>query len=211
MTSAHAAKTAARPSVARGAAGGVGGADREGQVLNLCAECPLADSLKDGSSMVITPANMSQAFAVYATLRAWCRAQKGWRDGNLVGAYTEYLVGKALQLHLYPPAHPGCDAVTRNGEKYEIKGLFRSPYMWSSWASEERLARFDALAVVTFDDTGGVDCAHVLPTAVVRRHWKYGAQDQWWLTYGPRLWAAKGVNDITATIRAVVQQEMAAG
>ena len=165
---------------------------------------------RDKNYMVATPANMSQVFATYATLRAWCRAQKVWRQGNIVGAYTEHLVAKALELELCAASHPACDAVAANGERYEIKGLFRSANMWSSWDTEERLACFDALVVVIFDETGAVDSAHVLPTAVVRTHWKYGAQKKWWLTYRPALWNAEGVKDITESIRATVQKDMAA-
>ena len=103
------------------------------------------------------------------------------------------------------------DSFLNHGEKYEIKGLFRALDMWSGWDREDRLACFDALAVVIFDDTGDIERAHVLPTAVVRSHWKYGAQDRWWLTYAPKLWNAEGVQDITPLIRAVVRKDLASG
>ena len=154
------------------------------------------------------PRNMTQAFAGYSRIRAWCRGEKHWRQGNLVGAYAEHIVARALSLQLLPPSHPGYDGESPSGEKFEIKGLFQSPNMWSSWPSKQAIAKFDTLAVVIFDELGNILAAHALPSSVVSACSKYGAQKRWWLTYKPSLWTEMGVKDLTAQIRAVAVEEL---
>ena len=150
------------------------------------------------------PQTFAQAFQGYARLRAWCRDRGRWGQGNMVGAYAEHLVANALHLTVFPPTHPGCDAIEQgSGLRYEIKGLFRAPGMWSSWMAENRAELFDRLAVVIFTDEGAIERAHLVPVEVVREHWQFGAQQKWWLTYRPALWTADGVIDITTAVRAI--------
>jgi hypothetical protein len=131
------------------------------------------------------------------------------RTGNIVCDHAEDLVKKALGLMLHPASHSGADAVyAETGVRYQIKGLFRAATMSDGWTHQEDADVFDALAVVIFGEDGGLERAHVVPRAVVQSRWKYGAQGKWWLDYNQEaLWNASGVIDITAAVRAVVQQE----
>jgi hypothetical protein len=99
--------------------------------------------------------------------------------------------------------------LSARGERYQIVGRFAADLVSRSWAYQDDVVKeSDFLVVVIFDERGGVECAHRRPSPVVRAALIYGAPGQWWLTFGPKLWAKPGVTDITAAVRAVVHQEI---
>ena len=139
----------------------------------------------------------TELFTLYAQIRAWAQANGVWGQGNIVGSYTEHLAAEALGLTLAPPATPGYDAVDKRGEKYQIKGLFDSKYLWSGFSSQEKLQTFDYLLCVIYDDSGAVLHAHILPQKVVVDAAVFGAQNKWWLYYKDELWRRNGVRNVT--------------
>lgn len=153
------------------------------------------------SSIDLRQLSFNQIFQLYAQIRAWAQERNFWGQGNIVGSYSEHLVGQALNLKLMPAANPGFDAQDANGSKYQIKGLFDSENLWAGWKSKDKLRAFDYLVCVIFDGTGQVLRAHVVPAEIARDVAVFGAQKMWWIYFKDDLWQRPGVDDITDLLR----------
>jgi hypothetical protein len=145
--------------------------------------------------------SFNEIFELYARIRQWAQERGFWGQGNIVGSYTEHLVAQALNLKLMPAANPGFDALDEQGLKYQIKGLFNSVNLWAGWKSEEKLAAFDYLVCVIFDDAGQVLRANIVPGEIARDVAVFGAQRMWWIYFKQDLWQRDGVTDIADRLR----------
>ena len=145
--------------------------------------------------------SFSEIFELYAQIRQWARKRKFWGQGNIVGSYTEHLVAQSFDLVLAPAANPGFDATDKEGCTYQIKGLFDSKNLWAGWKSEEKLAAFDFLVCVIFNDLGHIKEAYLVPRAVAKDSAVFGAQKMWWIYFRQELWQKPGVEDITERLR----------
>lgn len=95
---------------------------------------------------------------------------------NILGDYTEWLVGKALGLELQTNSKAGYDGLTENGIRVQIKGRRITTESKSRQLSAIRkLDRndFDVLAVVIFGEDFEIIDAVLIPHKVVGEYASY--------------------------------------
>ena len=95
---------------------------------------------------------------------------------NPVGDYTEWLVAKALRLHLAGKSEAGCDATDSKGLRYQIKGRRVTPDNPSRQLSAIRnldAKEFDVLAAVILDANYDVTDAVLVPHEVIGQYATY--------------------------------------
>ncbi len=95
---------------------------------------------------------------------------------NPLGDYTEWLVGKALELELQPNSKAGYDGIDRNGVRVQIKGRRVTPDNKSRQLSAIRKydeKDFDELAAVIYDENFDVVEAVLIPHEVVGEYASY--------------------------------------
>jgi hypothetical protein len=133
---------------------------------------------------------------------------------NPVADYAEYLVVRALGLRLAAKSTKGYNAVSPEGETYEIKA--RRP----TQSNKSRMLgvirdceahHFDYLVGVLFKEPFEFDKACLVPIAVVIAQAKYRAHvNGHILELRDSLWRTEGVRDISGDIRRVISAEAAA-
>lgn len=95
---------------------------------------------------------------------------------NPLGDYTEWLVGKALDLELQANSKAGYDGIDKNGVRVQIKGRRITPDNKSRQLSAIRKydeKDFDELAAVIYDENFDVIEAVLIPHEVVGEYASY--------------------------------------
>lgn len=146
----------------------------------------------------------------FANILAELRERKILRTvNNPVADYAEYLVSRALNLHLLGNSTAGHDAVDRGGARFEIKARRNAANTNSHQLSAIRnldAAKFDFLVAVLFTASFDVERAAIIPYSVVKDRATYVPHTNAWnVILRPSLWDAGGVQDISDRLRVAAE------
>ncbi len=155
-------------------------------------------------------AELTDLFALYAAVLEELRRRQVIRSTNNPAAdYAEFLVVKALGLHLAPKSTTGYDATDPNGKRYEIKGRRLTAHNKSRQLSAIRGLpehHFAYLAGVLFAEDFSVLRACLVPVDMVEKEATYRKHiDGWILHLRDALWDRPGVQDITERVKAAAE------
>lgn len=151
--------------------------------------------------------SVSELLMTHAAVLAELRNRGVIRTANNpTGDYAEWLFCRAFGWEQAANSVKGYDATDTGGIRYQIKGRRLHQHNTSRQLSAIRdLDGFDVLAGILLDADYAVTRAALIPSEVVRERSKFAQHtNSYRFLLRDDIWAARGVRDVTADLRAIV-------